>query len=123
VPGSKQQGRQHAVGDGALEDVQQQQQHVGLVIATCGTLEQLRKGQLQFEPEVLGRLRDWQMQGVPVAVFAAREGPAGLQQRWSTSSQPQQLLPLAQQWEQGLACAGWGVLLLEQRVEKPEAVD
>jgi hypothetical protein len=127
VSGSKRQGKQHAdtaaVGAAALEDVQQQQQHVGLVTATCGTLEQLRKGQLQFEPEVLGQLMEWQMRGVPVAVFAASEGPAGLQQRWSTSSQPQHLLPLAQQWEQGLACAGWGILLLEQRREKSEAVD
>jgi hypothetical protein len=127
VPGSKQRGRKRAdtaAGASALEDVQQQQQqqHVGLVTAACGTLQQLRKDQLQFEPEVLRQLRDWQMRGVPIAVFAASEGPARLQQRWSTSSQLQQLLPLAQQWERGLACAGWAVLLLEQRPEKSEAV-
>jgi hypothetical protein len=120
--GGKQQGPQHAaaVGGAALEDVQQQQQqqHVGLMTATLGTLQQLRKGQVQFEPEVLTQLRDWQQQEVPVAIFTCSEGPAGLQQqRWLTSSQPQVLLPLAQQWQLGLACAGWGVLLLQHRME------
>ncbi|KAF6254162.1 hypothetical protein COO60DRAFT_1642574 [Scenedesmus sp. NREL 46B-D3] len=123
----QQAGQQQQAGAAALEDVhhqqqQQQQQGVGLVTATIGTVQQLRKGLVQFDPEVLARLREWQQQGVPVAVFADDEGPAGLQQRWVTTSQPQQLLPLAQQWEQGLAQAGWGVLLLKQRFVEVEAV-
>jgi hypothetical protein len=126
---SRQQGQQSAIAsDDALEHVQQeqqqQQQDAGLVTATIGSLQQLRKGHLQFEPEVLVRLRDWQQQGLPIAVFEAGTGPSGLQQRWFTSSQPQQLLPLAQQWEHGLVCAGWRVLLLQlQQVEEADAAE
>lgn len=75
---------------------------------------QLQQGRLELPSDVLSRLKAWQAAEVPIAVCFVSQSPAGGFSGWLTSSSPQQLLPAAVQWKVGLACAGWGVLLLDQ---------